>query len=161
MIRRRPVLVAAALAVLAAGAVALSGEPSRPPVPRPSAGPPAPRAAVRSPTTARELLARPLGLAPAQRRSLERLAAAWDRESAPLNAAIAASRTDFEAFMAEASRARGARLADVRARAGDLGELSRELRARRAGHDSAALAVLTPEQRAALATPPISAGGPR
>jgi Spy/CpxP family protein refolding chaperone len=142
------------------GGVALQRAPARPAPPRPAAGAvAAPAATARY--TARDLLATPLTLRPAQRQRLEELAVVWDRDAGPLNAAIAASRTEFEAFMAEAAQGHGARLAEIQARSADLRELSAELREWRAAHGAAALEVLTPEQRAALPVPLMPVGGMR
>jgi hypothetical protein len=107
------------------------------------------------------VLAAPLALASSQRARLERLAAAWDDEVRPLDTALAAARADMEAFVAEANRRGGARLADLQARAADFHDLSARIRERRSAHGAAALDILTPEQRAALAKAPLTAGGTR
>jgi Spy/CpxP family protein refolding chaperone len=156
----RPVVVMLILAGLAVGGVALQRAPARPAPPRPAAGAVAAPAATPR-YTARDLLATPVALEPAQRRRLERLDTAWDREIEPLDAAIAASRTEFEAFMAEAAQRNGASLAEIQARSADVRELSAQLRERRAAHEAAALELLTPEQRAALPVPRMSVGGVR
>ena len=161
MTRLRPIAVTLVLAVLVVGYVMLRQAPARSAPPRPVAERAVPLMAGTSRYTARDLLAAPLALGPAQRKQLEGLAGAWDREAGPLDAAIAASRTEFEAFMAEAARRNGARLADIQAQSADLRELSAQLRERRAAHAAAALDVLTPGQRAALPVPPVPVGGVR
>lgn len=154
-----PLIVALGLCVVVVGYVASQTLPSRPAVARPTverAVPAPPRAPQ---YTARDLLTAPLALAPAQRARLESLAAAWQKESRPLNAEVAAASAELETFMAEAAERRGARLADLQARSATFRDASARLRERRAAHQAAALAVLTPEQRAVLMSAPLTAGG--
>ena len=155
----RPLIVTLGLCVVAVAYIASPTLPSRPAAARPT-GERAVPAPPRAPQyTARDLLTTPLALAPAQRTRLESLAAAWQKESGPLDAEVAAAGAELETFMAEAAERRGARLADLQARSATFREASVRLRERRAVHQAAALAVLTPEQRAALTRTPLTAGG--
>lgn len=157
MSRLRPLAATVLMAAVAVGWLAYQS-PSRPAPPRPTPGPRLANAPA-MPPAARELLAAPVSLAPEQRRALEQLAAGWEDEQARMDAAIGAARETFDTFMAEAARGKGASVGEIQARSADLQELSAALRARRAAHGAAAMAVLTAAQRAALTKSPTTGGG--
>lgn len=99
------------------------------------------------PPVARDVLASGMALTAAQRRELEALATAWERESVTLEAAVRDASAEFDRFAAR-TRAEGrTSLAEVQRQSAELRERSAELRARRRIHSDAALAVLTDEQR--------------
>ena len=161
MRRLGPFVVALGLAALAVGYLALQAPPSRPAPPRPTGERAVPALARVPQYTARDLLSAPLALGPAQRTRLENLATAWQDEAARLDAEVTAAGAELDSFMGHAAQRGGTRLADLQARSAAFRESSARLRERRAAHQAAALEVLTPEQRAALTSTPLTAGGAR
>ena len=154
-----PVAAALIMSVLATVYLAWQQPPARPGPPRPpkAASVPAPAPCY----TARDLLATSLALQSPQVRRLEALAKTWDEERKPLERSLAMAQGEFEEFMADATRGNRVRLHDVQAQSVELRQRSAELRERRAAHEVAALAVLTPEQRAAVSRRPATTGGGR
>jgi Spy/CpxP family protein refolding chaperone len=155
----RPVAAVLIMSVLAAVYLLWQQAPARPAPPRPPKAARAPALAPRY--TARDLLATSLALQSLQVRRLEALARTWDEERRPLERSLAMAQGEFEEFMADATRGNRVRLDDVQARSVELRQLSAELREARAAHEVAAVAVLTPEQRAALSRRPATTGGGR
>ena len=113
--------------------------------------------------TARNLLAygEALGLTAGQRAKLETLAAAWERESASLQAGADAASAEFARFIGDAQKVGHVRLDEVQRRSMEVQELSAALRARRAPHNEEAAGVLTERQRSRLAEIHTTPGGTR
>ena len=155
----RPVAAVLIMSVLATVYLLWQQAPARPAPPRPPKTASVPALAPRY--TARDLLATSLALQSLQVRRLEALARTWDEERKPLERSLAMAQGEFEEFMADATRGNRVRLDDVQARSVELRQLSTELREARAAHEVAAVAVLTPEQRAALSRRPAATGGGR
>ena len=153
--------VTAALIMSALATVYLLWQPTavRPAPPRPPKAASVPALTPRY--TARDLLGTSLLLQALQVQRLEALATTGDEERTLLETSLALAQREFEEFMTDATRGNRVRLAEVQARSVELRQLSAELRERRAAHEVVALAVLTPEQRAALSRRPATTGGGR
>jgi hypothetical protein len=157
-IRRGSIFVFMALALVALGYRLFEARAMTRPGPAVVTAPRA--AAVRPPgrrPIAREILAAGLELTAGQRRELESLARAWERDAAPLDLRVAGAQADFDAFMT--ARQGRVSVAELQERSLALRGVSAELRERRRAHTEASLNVLTIAQREALRGAARASGG--
>lgn len=148
-IRRRSLVVLVALALLPLGYRLFEARAMTRPGPVVTAQSPVTAVRVPAPRpTARDILAAGLELTVDQRRALDALARAWERDAAPLDRRVAAARADLQAFMA-AHQGRTT-ITELQDRSAELRAAGAELRERRERHSTASQNVLTTAQRDAL-----------